>query len=87
MPGLFTISLITDKIMNSSFDCLAFFLARADSINLMPDHGQNLERNHDLIILDIIPNQHKNLFYTHFYLPLLIFIFLIGFINLYYYNP
>jgi len=66
MTRFFTISLIADKIMNSSFDRLSFFLTGADSINLMADHGQHLERNHGLIILDIVSNQHQDLFYTHF---------------------
>jgi len=87
VPGFFTIGLIADKIMNSCFDRLAFFLTRANSINLMANHGQHLERNHGLIILDIVSNQHQNLFYAHFYLPPMFLLFFSVFSSVYYYNP
>src|SRR5579883_228740 len=65
MTRLFTVGLIPLKIMYRSSYLLPGCFARTYGVDDMPNSYERLKRDHHLVVLDIIADQHKELFGTH----------------------
>ncbi len=69
VAALLAISLLALEIVNRCGDGLPGRLARADGVDAMADRGKRLERDHDLIVLAEIADDHQDVLGAHVYPP------------------
>src|SRR5229473_723126 len=65
VAALLRIGLIPFEIMDGGANELTGLFARANSVNGVADHQQRLERDHHLVVFNVITNEHKDGFLRH----------------------
>jgi hypothetical protein len=58
VAGLFGVGLIAFEIMNGGAHELAGFFVGTSGVNGMAEDLESLERNHYLVVFDVIPDKH-----------------------------
>src|SRR2546428_12790962 len=61
VAALLAVGLIPFEIVDGGADLLALPLSGADCVHRVPDRQQRLKRNHHLVILGVVADQHQNL--------------------------
>jgi hypothetical protein len=64
-PRGFGVRLVADEIVNGGLDRVPRPLVRANGVDLMADHRQDLKRHHRLVILDEVTDEHQDLLIGH----------------------
>jgi hypothetical protein len=59
VAGLFGVGLVALEVVDGGADVVPGFLVGADCVDGVTDHLEGLEGNHDLVVFNIVANEHE----------------------------